>query len=317
MSIQPINPQRLTTILAHLVPPSFPLAPDLLSSALKTRQVYLPPNPRNPHDDRFIAQRPSTSGPEDSDPEEISKRLTAITEHLSTQAHEFSTERGLQGEGNDLEVALFHEWRKVKYRALDGETVVAGLDLPAPSGGVRILFVPEEGEEEQVVGVTEGEGYRAPISMGDEWKLFDVRVLENEDQSEVWAASPAEALATVSAPKEEEREDDYWGGYSDEETAKQPDEARQTSTVNPSHPRAEPLAPPQQTILTTKKVTISPFVSRFNTPLNGPDDAYWSSYGNVEDGLKQSNPSSPRGVSRQMTPGAGYWGTGGESPVSW
>lgn len=315
MHIQPLNPQRLVTILAHLVPPAYPLPPDLLSSALKTRQLYLPPNARNPQDDRHIAQRPTGSSKDgdDADPEDLSRRLTQITQHLASRHQEFSNEAALQGEGNELEVALYRETTKIRYRALDGETLLAALDLSVPTGGVRILFVPEDGDDER----PEGEGYRAQISMGDEWKLFDVKPLEGEDQSEVWAASPDEAFKMVAQPPKEEPEDDYWGGYSDEEASKpQTDSPRPPTTTNPSsaHPPSESLnAPP---VVITKKVTISPFVSRFNTPLNGPDDAYWSSYGNVEDGLKQSNPSSPRGVARQMTP-AGYWGTGGESPVSW
>lgn len=314
MQTQPLNPQRLVTILAHLLPPAYPLPPDLLSSALKTRQLYLPPNGRNPQDDRHIAQRPTTADGTDADPEVLSERLSEIAQHLASGHQEFGNEVALQGEGNELEVALYKESSKIRYRALDGETLVASLDLSSPNGGIRILFVAEEGDEDK----PEGEGYRAQISMGDEWKLFDVKPLEGEDQLEQWVASPREAFEVVSHEAKEEPEDDYWGGYSDEETSKpQADEARQTAPTipNPSATVASGTldAPP---VVVTKKVTISPFVSRFNTPLGGPDDAYWSSYGNVEDGLKQSNPSSPRGVARQMTP-AGYWGTGGESPVSW
>ena len=312
MQTQPLNPQRLVTILAHLLPPAYPLPPDLLSSALKTRQLYLPPNGRNPQDDRHIAQRPMTADGTDADPEVLSERLSEIAQHLASGHQEFGNEAALQGEGNELEVALYKESSKIRYRALDGETLVASLDLSSHDDSrIRILFVAEEGDEDK----PEGEGYRAQISMGEEWKLFDVKPLEGEDQSERWAASPREAFEVVSEEAKEEPEDDYWGGYSDEEKSRpQADEARPT-IPNPSASASSGTldAPP---VVVTKKVTISPFVSRFNTPLGGPDDAYWSSYGNVEDGLKQSNPSSPRGVSRQMTP-AGYWGTGGESPVSW
>lgn len=77
--------------------------------------------------------------------------------------------------------------------------------------------------------------------------------------------------------------------------------------------------------------TATPALSRFATP----DDSYWASYAGVEDGLKASNPPSPR-RSAASTPGVfgirggpnlgssqgasapdGYWGTGGETPVSW
>ncbi|GHJ89077.1 hypothetical protein NliqN6_5479 [Naganishia liquefaciens] len=314
MHIQPLNPQRLVTILAHLLPPAYPLPPDLLSSALKTRQLYLPPNARNPQDDRHIAQRPTNADGTDADPERLSQRLSEIAVHLASRHQEFGNEAALQGEGNELEVALYKEASRIRYRALDGETLHASLDLSLPRSGIRILFVAEEGDEDK----PEGDGYRAQISMGEEWKLFDVKPLEEEDRSEHWAASPSEAFESLSRKGKEEPEDDYWGGYSDEESSKaQADETRQTAqaTSNSSLPAASgTLDAPS--VVVTKKVTISPFVSRFNTPLGGPEDAYWSSYGNVEDGLKQSNPSSPRGVARQMTP-AGYWGTGGESPVSW
>lgn len=81
----------------------------------------------------------------------------------------------------------------------------------------------------------------------------------------------------------------------------------------------------------TPPPTSTPGLSRFATP----DDSYWASYAGVEDGLRASNPPSPRGGrSVASTPGLGrgagsgtagasgtapdgYWGTGGETPVSW
>lgn len=367
MTQEPLNPQRLVTILAHLLPPSYPLAPDLLSSAIKTRQLYLPPNPSNPSDDRFIAQRPPTST-DDQDPEELSRRLKAIADsRLHARDPEFSNEVQLQGEGNEIEVALYREAWNVRYRALDGETVVGKLDLKGADGdeGVRVLFFPEagEGETEDSARIeSDNVGYRSQISMGDEWKLFDVKPLEEclaeEGRSTspiTWAPSPREALEALKGEKqgevggEDQEEEDYWGGFSDEET-EVPEGGNEESTSGPiaeglpppaavgtsslpAQSYTNPIQPPQPTIpsathdtlsdlpatIITKKVTISPFVSRFNTPIHHADDAYWSSYGGVEDGLKVSNPPSPRGVSRFSTPGVegGYWGTGGETPISW
>lgn len=350
--LEPLNPQRLVTILAHLLPPAYPLPPDLLSSAIKTRQLYLPPSVSNPSDDRYIAQRPHTTSDEE-DPEELSRRLKAIADaRLHAKDAEWSNEVQLQGEGNEIEVALYREAWNVRYRAMDGETVVAKLDLKNssnPDEGVRILFFPESGEGEEDSARVESVGgdlaYRSQISMGDEWKLFDVKPLEEclaEESTPVhWASSPREALDALKGEGgevggEDQAEDDYWGGFSDDE--KEPEEAPTkglppptsgaTSSL-PAQSYTNPSPPPQPTAPTdtlsnlpativTKKVTISPFVSRFNTPSHH-DDAYWSSYGGVEDGLKVSNPPSPRGVSRFSTPGVegGYWGTGGETPISW
>ncbi|KAJ9099686.1 hypothetical protein QFC20_005618 [Naganishia adeliensis] len=380
MSQEPLNPQRLVTILAHLLPPAYPLAPDLLSSAIKTRQLYLPPNPSNPSDDRFIAQRPRPShepstGEQDPDPEELSKRLKAIADsRLHARDPEFSNEVQLQGEGNEIEVALYREAWNVRYRALDGETVVGKLDLMGVDGeqGVRVLFFPEAGEGEtedsariERVGDSADVAYRSQISMGNEWKLFDVKLLEECLAEEArstspinWAASPREALEALKGENEgevggeDQEEEDFWGGYSDEEK-EEPEERSEKSKsaaptpgglpppaaigtsslpaksyTNSAHP-TQPTAPTTKVshdtlsdlpaTIINKKVTISPFVSRFNTPIHHADDAYWSSYGGVEDGLKVSNPPSPRGVSRFSTPGVegGYWGTGGETPISW
>lgn len=362
---EPLNPQRLVTILAHLLPPAYPLPPDLLSSAVKTRQLYLPPNAGNPQDDRYIAQRPHAASDE-QDPEELSVRLKAIADsRLHEKDPEWSNEVQLQGEGNEIEVALYREAWNVRYRAMDGETVVAKLDLRQassdPDGGVRVLFFPESGEdEEDSAKVETSEGgdlaYRSQISMGDEWKLFDVKPLEEclaeEERVPVrWAQSPREALDALAQREgevggEDQAEDDYWGGFSDDD--KEPEGGAQVPTKGlpppasgstsslPAQSYTNPSPPPRPTTTSaglqaaddtlsslpatviSKKVTISPYVSRFNTPSHH-DDAYWSSYGGVEDGLKVSNPPSPRGVSRFSTPGAegGYWGTGGETPISW
>ncbi|KAJ9110807.1 hypothetical protein QFC22_006663 [Naganishia vaughanmartiniae] len=424
--IQPLNPQRLVTILAHLLPPAYPLASDLLSSAIKTRQLYLPPNPSNATDDRFIAQRPRQTDPKD-DPEELSTRLRAIA---ASKTHardpEFSNELQLQGEGNDIEVALYKESWNVRYRALDEQTLIAKLDLLPYSGneegGVRILFFPEHelseddndgSDSARIQSVDAGaEGprvsYRTQLSMGDEWKLFDVKPLEEAEaeeqqtptslKAELWCKSPREAFEAIKQAKQSQgdgevggedqpEDDDYWGGYSDSEQeaqhpsglSAQQDAASFGDLDSEKHKQQEsnepkglpaPVTEPTSALpaqsyttplsvtphLTTtaaspnlsnpapsivsgtnklpdqastipgaavlvKKVTISPFVSRFTTPVGGfsggGDDAYWSSYGGVEDGLKVSNPPSPRGVSRLSTPAGGYWGTGGESPVSW
>ncbi|KAJ9118497.1 hypothetical protein QFC24_006150 [Naganishia onofrii] len=416
---EPLNPQRLVTILAHLLPPAYPLAPDLLSSAIKTRQLYFPPNSSNPNDDRFIAQRPHQLDPHD-DPEELSTRLRAIaTSKTHAKDPEFSNELQLQGEGNDIEVALYREYRNVRYRALDEQTLTAKLDLLPHSGneqgGIRVLFFPEHELSEDdndisdsarvqsIDGGAESTGvtYRIQLSMGDEWKLFDVKPLEEalaEEQAtptsvknELWHNTPREAFEVIRRAQQSQdgevggedqpEDDDYWGGYSDSEQEPQPasdSAARQNTTSSaglhltddtqsnqarglpapiaertsslPAQSYTIPLSatpqltttfaspnlsnPPPNTSSRTdpsstlpaaavvvKKVTISPFVSRFTTPVGGfsggGDDAYWSSYGGVEDGLKVSNPPSPRGVSRLSTPAGGYWGTGGESPVSW
>ncbi|KAJ9093079.1 hypothetical protein QFC21_006575 [Naganishia friedmannii] len=424
-TIEPLNPQRLVTILAHLLPPAYPLAPDLLSSAVKTRQLYLPPNPSNPNDDRFIAQRPCQTDQND-DPEQLSTRLRAIAASKThTKDPEFSNELQLQGEGNDIEVALYRESLNVRYRALDEQTLIAKLDLLPYSGneegGVRVLFFPEHEPLEDdndlsdsariqsIDTAAEGMGltFRTQLSMGDEWKLFDVKPLEDaraEEQqaptslkTELWFKSPREAFESIKQSKQsrgdgevggedQPEDDDYWGGYSDSEQEAQEvsDLSAQQNTTSsggfdstsdtqqsvkagglpapvgdrtsalPAQSYTTPLSvtpqltttaaspnlsnPPPHTTSGTntfagpssslppaavvvKKVTISPFVSRFTTPVgglgSGGDDAYWSSYGGVEDGLKISNPPSPRGVSRLTTPAGGYWGTGGESPVSW
>ncbi|KAJ9102021.1 hypothetical protein QFC19_004947 [Naganishia cerealis] len=429
---EPLNPQRLVTILAHLLPPAYPLAPDLLASAVKTRQLYLPPNPSNPNDDRFIAQRPRTQGEsEGGDPEDLSSRLRAIADSKTHERDpEFSNEVQLQGEGNDIEVALYRESWNVRYRALDEQTLIAKLDLvPHPGDeeqGVRILFFPEQrssdGDDDnpddsariQPVDAEIGSAsvsYRTQLSMGDEWKLFDVKPLEEARAEEqqtssstsskdvLWSTSPREAFDAITRGKQgqgngevggedQPDDDDYWGGYSDsEQEAQQGSQPPPSATTEqkpasaggkipqenmhstglpapvpgsssglPAQSYTNPLSATSQSTLAApsiadvspspshspadlslgsnvpgnatlppsvlvKKVTISPFVSRFTTPVGGlgsaGDDAYWSSYGGVEDGLKVSNPPSPRGVSRLSTPAGGYWGTGGESPVSW
>lgn len=150
-----------------------------------------------------------------------------------------------------------------------------------------------------------------------------------------------ELQTSRTAYKDEESEDtgmggadDFWGGYSDDEKEADKKSKRGLVTESPSKPNpntAKPLTHPvghaafhaQPQFQTSnpkapfgRSPAQSPMVSRFVTP----DDHYWAAYSGVEDGLRASNPPSPGRNTKASVPvpvPGDYWGTGGETPVSW
>ena len=57
---QPPSLLNLTSILTHLLPPTYPLPADLLSTPLKTRQIYLPPPQDRTMHDAYISLDPGS-----------------------------------------------------------------------------------------------------------------------------------------------------------------------------------------------------------------------------------------------------------------
>lgn len=339
-----VTTPNLTSILTHLIPPTYPLPPHLLSHPLKTRQVYLPPPLDEPLHDGYIAQQPEAN--------RISSRLEQISLKLR-DAHQQGID-AVQGEGGLAPLRWIQDVESgVAYSKRDDETMLARVPLSSFEGGqgIHVLLVHEPGHQGTGAAAAPTDPANA-LGAHCEWKLFDVKDLAgSRNQSDClvdekdWFPSlemaerefnksrkvrfgGAQTDGNGANGEEEAGVDDFWGGYSDDEKQKEPPRPAAPHTVPPQVAKqSTPLS------LLQSKLSSLPRNSS-NSHLNAADDSYWSSYAAVEDGLRVSNPSTPGyGLSRVNSragggvgtggyPGyysgdAGYWGTGGETPVGW
>ena len=193
----PLPPSILDLILSHLLPPSAPLPPQLLSRSLLDRHTFLPPSPNDI--DAHLSPFPSNPS------QPISSRLLELTEGYEVD-----------------EAGYIH----------DGEVFLSRVPIrpthsPYPKGdgeGVDLIFEFEEGER--------GRGwlYRSarlpehdPTEL--EWvksmdpvkpkKGRDARAEEDEQAPEdYWAGfSPPRKTMDLSEETKDGGEDDYWKQY--------------------------------------------------------------------------------------------------------
>jgi len=308
----PPSSEFLHTLLFNLLPPRLPVPPELLSSDIKTRHLYLPPTASSP--DAYICQRAATD-------RDIVDRLTAIDEEWEQAGRDEVPRASLHDRIQQLDDDL-------EYQQKDEQTVLCRFEAKPPRGrpGVEVVLI-HEGE-----------------SAG--WLLFDTGL--DAPGPDGWFRSPSEAHAayldahterTQKNPYPEHLDgdedddewkgngnagdprgtaDDFWGGYSDDEKgAKSTKVHRAPAAAKPPSVPSIVAPPPAHP-------------SRHGSGIEDTTDTYWSSYATVEDGLRASNPPSrvpsvtdfggftaigrgDGGDSRR----SGYWGTGGETPMVW
>lgn len=298
---QPPTIPNLISVLTQLLPPTYPLPSELLSTPLKDRQLYFPP-PRPMHD-AFISLNSgssgssfsgSGSGSEDTlvDPstnrardtvrgedDEITRRLTLISQKLrdlqqssvdSVQGENLDPEapgrwvRGLYGygdedEGKEQRPEMEGGSKWIGYRRPDRETLLSRVDLRGlpvrenhGSGDdhLQVLLLHEPQSQPQLQQQSQHQtGSTSDSTTNDTpqtaqevsqspWKLFDVRVVPNNNNTNSsssnkaepsWTSSLSDLLQVKSASQlvnpgneadgQEEgmAAEDFWGGYDDDD----------------------------------------------------------------------------------------------------
>ncbi|KAL7415531.1 hypothetical protein BDY24DRAFT_381427 [Mrakia frigida] len=328
--IPPFPTSLLSSLLSYLIPaPNPPLPPDLISTALLHRHQFLPPS----LDDPIAHFVHSKDAAEQRD--EVAEALDGVGR--------------LMGEGEHP--SLTPEYNLPDPHTLQARILLYSSPASSPPPSLALLFLYE--------GTTNG------------WRYHDLRLLFSSESSssEPWTSNLSQALAQAeerrSQAEQQEREkeaavagsagerenvegdgvvassDDFWSGFSDEEEGGEAGNSSASAIHPPSIPSPnEPQTPPLHHSDSHETPSFTP-----SSPSNKPSylhsthsssaslDDYWGRYGQTEDGIAPSAPSSPGVSLHHPTSNANHhssyqtysgqqehrqvWGTGGETPISW